>query len=185
MHRTPWWFHIFLAIHITVGVLSFVLAPVALATAKGGRQHRRWGKVYFWSMAVVAGTALPMALFRPVLFLVLVSVLSFYLTFSGVRILRLKHLACGGSAQPVDWIAAILTFATCACLAALGWLRPVAVQGMGIVAIVLGVIGMRSTAADMYKFVHKPVDKMHCGTAISRSSSAAISPPGPPSPPLP
>lgn len=50
---------IFLAIHIVAGTASFLLAPVALATAKGGKQHRRWGKVYLYSMATVAATALP------------------------------------------------------------------------------------------------------------------------------
>ena len=40
-------------------------------TAKGGKQHKRWGMVYLWAMGVVAATALPMALYRPVLFLAL------------------------------------------------------------------------------------------------------------------
>lgn len=36
-----------LALHISCGVVAFLCAPVALATAKGGKVHRRWGKVYF------------------------------------------------------------------------------------------------------------------------------------------
>ena len=45
-----------------------------------------------------AATALPMALYRPVLFLALVAVFSFYAAFSGYRVLKLKELARGGSA---------------------------------------------------------------------------------------
>jgi len=52
-------------IHIAAGTLALVLAPLAMLTVKGGRAHRRWGKIYFWSMAVVAATAVVIALWRP------------------------------------------------------------------------------------------------------------------------
>ena len=172
MHAAdPMWMKVFLGVHITAGATSFLLAPVALATAKGGKQHKRWGKVYLWSMGVVAATALPMALYRPVLFLALVAVFSFYLAFAGFRVTRLKELARGGSAGPIDWIAAVICFAASACLAGFGAFRPVWVQRMGIVAIVFGFIGMRAAAAEMWKFVRKPTEKMfwwytHLGNMI-------------------
>jgi len=160
MRADPLWVHVFLAVHIAAGLSCFVLAPLVLAVTKGGSRHRRWGRVYFWSMGVLAGTALPIALFRPVLFLALVAILSFYLTFSGFRVLRLKGLATGESAKAVDWVAAILAFVACACLAGFGLFRPAWVQHMGIVAIVLGTLGMRGAAADMFRFWHKPTQKM-------------------------
>jgi len=168
----PLWVKIFLSIHIAAGVSSFLLAPVALATAKGGKQHKRWGMVYLWSMGVVAATALPMALYRPVLFLALVAVFSFYLAFSAYRVLRLKDLARGGSAAPIDWIAALICFAASACLAVFGAFRSEWVQGMGIVSIVFGVVGMRAAAGEMWKFVRKPKEKMfwwytHLGNFIA------------------
>src|SRR5580658_5102712 len=98
----PIWMKAFLGIHVTAGFGSFLLAPVALATAKGGKAHKRWGMVYLWSMGVVAATALVMALYRPVLFLALVAVFSYYAAFSGYRVLKLKDLARGGSAKPID-----------------------------------------------------------------------------------
>ena len=106
----PLWMKALLGVHVAAVFSSFVLAPVALAPAKGGQQHKRWGMVYLWSMGVVAATALPMALYRPVLFLALVAVFSFYMAFSGYRATKLKELVKGGSAQPIDWIAAIITF---------------------------------------------------------------------------
>jgi hypothetical protein len=33
---------VLLALHIACGAVGFVCAPVALATAKGGKVHRRW-----------------------------------------------------------------------------------------------------------------------------------------------
>jgi hypothetical protein len=171
MHATDPLWKVFLGVHITAGASSFLLAPVALATAKGGKQHKRWGMVYLWSMGVVAATALPMALYRPVLFLALVAVFSFYLAFSGFRVLRLKELARGGSATPIDWIAAVITLVASACLAGFGAFRPAWVQGFGIVSIVFGFIGMRAAVAEILSFVRKPTEKMfwwytHLGNMI-------------------
>jgi uncharacterized membrane protein len=159
-HVDPLWMNALLGVHVAAGFSSFVLAPVALATAKGGKQHRRWGKVYLWSMGVVAATALPMALYRPVLFLALVAIFSFYLAFSGYRVLKLKDLARGGSARPVDWIAAVFTLVASAALAGCGWLRPHLVQNLQIPAIVFGLIGMRAAGAELISFVRKPKEKM-------------------------
>jgi uncharacterized membrane protein len=161
MHaHDPLWIKLFLAIHIFGGAMSFLLAPVALATAKGGKQHKRWGKVYLWSMGAVAGTAVPLAFFFPVRFLALVSVFSFYFAFSGYRVLRLKELARGGSAQPIDWIAAIVTLSTSTLLAWLSWFRPGSIEVIPIVGIIFGLIGIRVAAVQMISFVRKPKEKM-------------------------
>jgi hypothetical protein len=160
MRGDPVWMQDFLMVHIAAGSLSLVLAPIALSLTKGSTWHKRWGKVYFLCIGLVAATALPMALYRPVLFLALVAILSFYLAFSGYRVLRLKSLARGGSASLIDWLAAVLTFAGCACLAGFAVLRPGWVQNMGVVAILLGTLGMRGTLADMIRFVRKPTNRM-------------------------
>jgi len=161
MHAAdPLWMRVFLGVHIAAGTSAFLLAPLALSTAKGGKTHKRWGMVYLWSMGVVAATALPMALYRPVLFLALVAVFSFYLAFSGFRVTRLKELARGGSAAPIDWIAGVICFAASACLIGFGAFRPHWVQGMGIVSIVFGLIGIRAATAQMWSFVKKPKEKM-------------------------
>ncbi len=156
----PVWMKGLLVVHVTAGFTSFLLAPVALATAKGGKTHRRWGMVYLWAMGVVAATALPMALYRPVLFLAMVAVFSFYAAFSGYRVLKLKDLARGGSAKAIDWFAGGMTFLSSACLAGFGLFWPAVVQHMGIVAVVFGVLGMRLASVQMASFVRKPTEKM-------------------------
>jgi len=173
MHAAdPLWMRVFLGVHITAGASAFLLAPVALITAKGGKAHRRWGMVYLWSMGVVAATAVPMALYRPVLFLALVAVFSFYACFSAWRVLALKDLPKGGEATPIDWAAAIITFVTSACLAGFGAFKPAIVQHMGIVAIVFGIIGMTLAFGQIRSFVWKPTEKMfwwytHLGNMIA------------------
>ena len=156
----PVWMRGLLVVHIAAGFTSFLLAPVALATVKGGKQHKRWGMVYLWSMGTVAATALPMALYRPVLFLAMVAVFSFYAAFSGYRVLKLKDLARGGRAKPLDWSAGVLTFVSSACLAGFGAFKPVWVQNFGLVAIAFGVLGMRLALVQMSSFVWKPKEKM-------------------------
>jgi hypothetical protein len=162
---------VFLGVHITAGATSFLMAPVALVTAKGGKAHRRWGMVYLWAMGAVAATALPMAIYRPVLFLALVAVFSFYACFSAWRVLALKDLPKGADAQPIDWAAGAITFAASACLAGFGAFKPAIVQNMGIVAIVFGLIGMMLAFTQMKSFVRKPTEKMfwwytHLGNMI-------------------
>ncbi|HEY8996735.1 MAG TPA: hypothetical protein VIM60_02480 [Edaphobacter sp.] len=161
MHtHDPLWIKLFLIIHIAGGAMSFLLAPIALVTAKGGKQHRRWGRVYLWSMGAVAGTAVPLAFFFPVRFLALVSVFSFYFAFSGYRVLRLKELPRGGSAQPIDWIAGLITLGTSTLLACLSWFRPASIEVIPIVGVIFGLIGIRVAAMQLLSFVRKPKEKM-------------------------
>jgi uncharacterized membrane protein len=150
----------FLAVHITAGFAAFLLAPVALATVKGGKQHKRWGMVYLWAMGIVAATALPMAVYRPVLFLALVAVFSFYLAFASYRVLKLKDLPRGGHAKPIDWIAAVITLVDGVALILLGAFRPAAIQVIGVVAIIFGIIAVRAPIGQMVMFIRKPKDKM-------------------------
>jgi hypothetical protein len=89
-----------------------------------------------------------------------VAVFSFYAAFSGYRVLKLKDLARGGKAKPIDWIAGVLTFCSSLLLAGLGAFDPKAIQGYGIVAIVFGLIGMRLASVQLLSFVRKPKAKM-------------------------
>ena len=160
MAHDPLWIRLFLFVHVAAGTGGLVLAPVALATAKGGKQHRRWGMVYLWCMGIVAGTAIPMAIFRPVLFLALVAVFSFYAAFSGYRVLKLKDLARGGSAGAIDWIAAVVTFANSLALSLLGWFRPDIMRMPKVVPVIFGLLGMRLAFVQMKSFLVKPTEKM-------------------------
>lgn len=158
----PDW-HLFLrsvlGLHILMGGVAFICAPVALLTAKGGRAHRRWGKIYFWAMAGVAATALFLSIVLPIVFLALVAVFSFYAAFAGYRILYLKDLSRGGRARWADWLAALVTLLSSAALAWLGEFRPGVVGGMHLVAVVFGILGMMVAAGSIRTFLHPGDDK--------------------------
>ncbi|HEY2170596.1 MAG TPA: hypothetical protein VGJ30_13280 [Candidatus Angelobacter sp.] len=157
----PLWMKAFLGVHITAGASAFALAPIALLTAKGGRAHRRWGKIYFWAMAVVTVTALVMAIYRPVLFLALVAVFSFYSAFVGYRVLGQKAAYKGEkTVTSIDWFAAVFTLVASAVLAFLGLVKPALVQNLGIPAIVFGCVGMFIAGSAIWEFTHRPKEKM-------------------------
>ncbi len=149
-----------LALHIASGMVAFICAPVALMTAKGGRTHRAWGKVYFWAMAVVAASALFLSILLPILFLALVAVFSFYAAFAGYRVLSLKDLPRGGHAGLTDWAAALITFVSSASLAAFGAVRPHMLSGLPRgVPVVLGCIGMLLGGRSIFIFLRPPPEK--------------------------
>jgi predicted membrane protein DUF2306 len=146
-------------IHIAAGTIALAVAPIPMLTAKGDRTHRRWGKVYFWAMAVVALTAVILAVWRPVVFLALLAIFSFYAAFSGYRALFRKRPHAGQGPAPLDWAAAVVTFAASAALAVLGILRPgPAWESIGVVPVVFGVLGMVLSGVDLWKFRYPSAD---------------------------
>lgn len=101
-------------VHIAAGLLCLVAGPVAmLARPKGGALHRRAGRLFLWLMLLLAVTAAALLVFRWNPFFFALSVFSFYLAFSGWRVLRRKcpYLGKTERALPLDWLAAITTVA--------------------------------------------------------------------------
>jgi uncharacterized membrane protein len=156
----PAWIRALLGVHVAAGVTCFILAPVALATAKGGKTHRRWGKVYFWAMAVVASTALVLAIWRPILFLALIAIFSFYSAFRGYRVLGQKDRVRGGKVKPLDWIAAALTALASLALLLLGAFKPSLVSNLGIPAIFFGLLGLWIVSGEVRGYLRRPTEKM-------------------------
>jgi uncharacterized membrane protein len=147
-------------VHIGAGMTAFFVAPVALATVKGGKQHRRWGKVYFWMMAVVALTALVLSVYRPIPFLTLVAIFSFYMAFSGYRVLFRKRPDAGQGAKPLDWTGSVLILTASVVLIALAAIRPTPVWArMAPVAAVFGATGLFFGIRDILRFVRPQAEK--------------------------
>jgi hypothetical protein len=144
------WFPYVRMLHIACGTIALFVAPAAMLTLKGGPAHRRWGKIYFWTMAVVAATAMVMALYRPILFLALLAIFSFYFAFRGYRsILRKRE----GPAL-MDWVGALLTLAGSLGLIVVG-IHPPAGQFLPapVVSITFGLLGAEISGADIWRFI--------------------------------
>ena len=152
----PLWFQLLRWVHIFCGMLAFFVAPVAMATLKGGPVHRKAGKIYFWMMAVVGLTAIIMAVYRPIVFLALVAVFSFYFAFRGYRVLQRKH----DPAPALDWIVALVTLAGSAGLIVIGGLHPSGVaMPAPIVSIAFGGLGAFIAGIDVHRFLRPSRDK--------------------------
>ena len=144
------------AVHIVFGSVALFVAPAAMLTRKGGLWHRRWGKLYFWSMAGVAVTALVMSFLRSGLFFLLLALFSFYLAFSGYRILYRKM----PQQRPTrtDWAGVFIVILGSLSLLVYGVYQLVA-SHFGTVAIVFGTIGLYFGVTDVRAFIHPPTDK--------------------------
>jgi uncharacterized membrane protein len=149
-------FSIVLVVHIFFGGIALFVAPAAMLTRKGGLWHRRWGKVFFWSMTVVAATAVVMSLIRSGLFFLLVALFSFYLAFTGYRVLSRKTPR--QRAGKADWLAATMMLAGSATLIGYG-IYLTLTSSFGTVAMVFGAIGIFLAAADVRAFLNQPKDK--------------------------
>ncbi|MEQ8242753.1 hypothetical protein [Fulvivirga sp.] len=95
--------------HVMAGVVSLITGPMAMTTKKGGQVHRKAGKVYFYAMTYVFITAVVLSSIKFIPFLFMISFLSYYGCFSGVRILKLKKLHKDQKPKPYDWFAGIFT----------------------------------------------------------------------------
>jgi len=143
-------------IHIFFGGIALFVAPAAMLTRKGALWHRRWGKIYFWAMAVVAVTAVVMSLVRSGLFLLLIALFSFYLAFTGYRILSRKT----PQQRPngADWTGVCTVLIGSLILFAYG-VHLMLTSSFGTVAIVFGALGIFFAVTDIRTFVHPPTEK--------------------------
>lgn len=95
-------------IHVIAGMIAMFIAIGAYASKKGGKNHRLFGRVFLILMAVVIFTALNgVLLFRDRPFLTVVTMLSFYTSYSGYRVLKTKNKGF----QWIDFIVMVLVFA--------------------------------------------------------------------------
>lgn len=150
-------FRVVLWIHIFFGAIALFVAPAAMLTRKGGLWHRRWGKIYFCSITVVAVTAGVMSLIRSGLFFLLVALFSFYLAFTGYRVLYRKTPEQGPG--KADWAAASTMLLGSVALVGYGAYLMLT-SHFGTVAIVFGVIGLLFGISDIREFLHHPPEKM-------------------------
>jgi hypothetical protein len=149
-----------LALHLAAGMVAFLMAPLALATAKGGRSHRRWGKIFFWSMAAVAATALALVLgFGSSWSFLLIAVFTFYLALSGYRVLARKPLDASPAA--LDWIAAVAAAAGGAGLIGWAFFGSRWSGSRAAVPATFGVLSLGFAARELRTFLRPPTDKMH------------------------
>jgi hypothetical protein len=155
-------YKIFYALHVSGGALAFFMAPAALASTKGGTWHRRWGKIYFWSMAVVAFTGTMLGLTGRIRnsFFIFLGIFTFYNAFSAYRVLYRKRPLQGQGPKALDWGGATIGLMNGLAFITMGYLKPDLVWAqMGTVAMIFGGICVVNAVNDIREFLNPPQDK--------------------------
>ncbi|TWF40496.1 hypothetical protein FHW36_104178 [Chitinophaga polysaccharea] len=84
--------------HVTAGSVALILGLVALLTRKGGILHRKSGRLFLLFLSVVIATGLiGVFVFGRNTFLLVITLLSGYLGYSGYRVLQAKSNQFNGS----------------------------------------------------------------------------------------
>lgn len=79
-----------LFVHVLSGGIALLSGLGAILTKKGQKRHILSGSIYFWSMLSVIITGLVVGFYRNNLFLQAIAIFSFYMAFTGKRVLRYK-----------------------------------------------------------------------------------------------
>ncbi|QMU28803.1 hypothetical protein [Adhaeribacter radiodurans] len=80
-----------ISLHVLAGTLALIAGFVVLFLAKGNQKHVRFGRYFLWALSVVILTGLlGVIVFKRNTFLLVITLLSGYTAFSGIRTLRLK-----------------------------------------------------------------------------------------------
>ena len=174
---------ILLPIHILAGTIALLCAALAVSFEKGKRLHVLSGRTYFWSMAAIFFTAVPMSIVSSNIFLFLIAIFSFYLAFAGMRFARNRK----GIATTLDWIAVSLMI-----LSGLGMLILSAIfftndNFQYIVLLVFGFLAIRLGYADLMSYtnntstgkarISKHLTNMMGGTIAVITAVLVINPP--------
>lgn len=171
-------------VHIATGFLALFAGLGALATKKGGQRHRRFGRGYLYSMAVVSVTALVLYPLGPNfwrLFLALVAVFSFYFAFSGYRVLSRKRPT--DEPAPLDWGAVALFGVASVGIVVLGVSLFTSGNDFATVLLVFGGIGTVFAGLDLQGFrgeseagewVGQHVRRMGAGYIATVSAFSAV-----------
>jgi uncharacterized membrane protein len=140
-------------VHVAAGFVALGGGAGAMATEKGGRRHRRFGRTFLYGMVVVAATSLALLALSVTVwrfFLALVAVFSFYFAFSGYRTLSRKRPAEGPEAA--DWAAVgLYGAASLGLLGMAGWFH---LRGFDFAVVmgVFGAIGVAFAVGDALRF---------------------------------
>ena len=148
-------FRVLLVFHIAAGTIALVVAPAAMLTAKGGLWHRRWGFAYLWATIVIAATGAVMSFLHPSLFLLMIAVFSFYLVFSGYRVLHRKKP--GQRATRFDQAVTFAMVATGIALVGYGG-SGLQSSSFGVVPMIFGGIALLLAGRELAGFYRPPTE---------------------------
>ena len=101
--------HINIAVHVLAGTLALIAGYAAVFTSKGGKKHIRFGGYFTKVVALVIITGLiGVFVFKRNNFLLVITLLSGYECYSGIRAIRLR----GNKPEWFDYLVSVLVSAS-------------------------------------------------------------------------
>lgn len=147
--------------HAAAGFVALVVAPLAMLVRKGGDAHRRWGKLFVWSMAVVVVSAIVVAFATNNILMALVGIFSYHMIVSGYRSLYHKKLHEGQKPSRADKF--IQGFAAVVNGGLVLWAISLIMLGHRfnkvIIFLVFGIVGLLMVWANLNRFYKRNHDK--------------------------
>jgi hypothetical protein len=93
-----------LMLHIVSGFLSLLAGLISVTSKKGGKIHKKAGRVFFYSMLGVCFTAVAISLPKNNRFLLQIGIFAFYMNYAGWRAIKDKSL----TPTVLDWMVIVL-----------------------------------------------------------------------------
>lgn len=155
-----------LALHVAGGATALLTGLLAMFAKKGGKLHTLVGRIYYWAMVDVFVTVLGICALFPTKtfyhFFLMLSIVSFYPSFSGKRVLRLKKK--GTRPELLDRVAAwTLLICGLGMWAYGGWmLYSTTNTFMAVLFFFFGLISVKNGRNDIRLYAGKiELEKMH------------------------
>lgn len=132
-----------LILHIISGSICLLTGTANMIARKGGGRHKTIGRIFVISMSITSLTALTIAIEKGLIFLLLTSGFSLYLTISGYLHIRNKT-----GTMPIKYVSyAMIAFGLF--LLAFGVNMLVRGNFFGLVSIVFSIIGLLMALTDL------------------------------------
>ncbi len=153
-----------LILHAIAGGSALLTGAIAIISRKGGRLHKKTGKVYFWAMTLVFITGIFIASYQWNKFLFLIAFLSYYSVFSGIRATQLKRLHLDQPASWYDWTAGIVNAIANLFFVGLGtyyMFERGITSGGGLLSLGFGIGGLAISYNNLKPFIVPPKKSYH------------------------
>lgn len=137
-----------LFLHIAAGSLSLFTGGLNMILPKGGKRHRKIGRLFVAGMMLTGGSALFMAQIKPNPFLFIIGVFTIYLVGTADRYIKLSQ----NKPLLIDWVYTLGMFVFGSIFIIWGVITLTKSDGMGAVMLVFGSIGLYSVYQDFNNY---------------------------------
>lgn len=141
-------YNLLLFLHIAMGTIGLISGSINMVTIKGGKRHKKVGRIFVFSMLTTGLSALAMAQLKPNPFLFIVGVFTIYLVGTADRYIK----APNETPLLLDWVYSLgmLVFGTIFLI--WGVISVLRENTMGYVMFVFGSVGIFSVYRDLKNY---------------------------------